>query len=149
MQASEFIHIVDNTPLVSIDLIVRNPQRQILLGLRNNRPAQNTWFVPGGRILKDETLDAAFARIVQKELGLALDRMDAAFIGVYEHFYRDNFAGVEGVTTHYVVLAHAVTLDVSQQIRADDQHASLEWMSENEILANGQVHQNTRAYFIK
>ena len=149
MQASEFIHILDKTPLVSIDLIVRNLQQQILLGLRNNRPAQNTWFVPGGRILKDETLDAAFARIAHKELGLALDRKYAAFMGVYEHFYRDNFAGVEGVTTHYVVLAHAITLDASQEIRADDQHARLEWMCEEEILANDQVHQNTRAYFIK
>ncbi|TOB15241.1 NUDIX domain-containing protein, partial [Vibrio parahaemolyticus] len=47
--------VVASTPLVSIDLIIRNSKRQILLGQRTNRPAQGFWFVPGGRICKDET----------------------------------------------------------------------------------------------
>ena len=56
----EFREIIKNAPLVSIDLIVKNREGKILLGLRINKPAQNTWFVPGGRIRKDETLDSVF-----------------------------------------------------------------------------------------
>jgi colanic acid biosynthesis protein WcaH len=33
---------------VSIDLIVRDADGRVLLGLRNNRPARDWWFVPGG-----------------------------------------------------------------------------------------------------
>ena len=43
-------------PLVSIDLLVTRPGTQgkeLLLGLRNNRPAQGWWFTPGGRIRKN------------------------------------------------------------------------------------------------
>jgi hypothetical protein len=35
-----FKTIIDTTPLVSIDLLVRNAQGQILVGKRVNRPAQ-------------------------------------------------------------------------------------------------------------
>ncbi|MBJ6922853.1 GDP-mannose mannosyl hydrolase, partial [Vibrio cholerae] len=41
-----FKTVVASTPLVSMDLIVRNRYGQVLLGLRTNRPAQGFWFVP-------------------------------------------------------------------------------------------------------
>ena len=65
-----FKTVVASTPLVSIDLIIRNSQEQVLLGLRNNRPTQGYWFVPGGRIQKDERLENAFRRLVSVELGV-------------------------------------------------------------------------------
>lgn len=43
-------------PLVSIDLMIKNAQDQMLWGRRNNRPAQVYWFVPSGRICKNEGL---------------------------------------------------------------------------------------------
>ncbi len=49
---SLFKTIVANTPLISIDLIIQNSQKKILLGKRINRPAQGYWFVPGGRVRK-------------------------------------------------------------------------------------------------
>ena len=66
-----FKSVVANTPLISVDLIVRNPQGQILLGLRVNRPAQGYWFVPGGRVRKDERLADAFTRLVHVWSGFA------------------------------------------------------------------------------
>ncbi len=64
-----FKTVVASTPLVSMDLIVRNKRDQVLLGLRTNRPAQGFWFVPGGRICKDETFEQAFVRLTEMELG--------------------------------------------------------------------------------
>lgn len=49
-----FKTIVDAAPLVSIDLLVRNADNQILVGKRVNRPTQRSLFVPRGRILKNE-----------------------------------------------------------------------------------------------
>ena len=46
-----FKTIIDNTPLVSVDLIVKC-KGKILLGKRVNKPAQGYWFTLGGRVLK-------------------------------------------------------------------------------------------------
>ncbi|EIQ0435151.1 NUDIX domain-containing protein, partial [Escherichia coli] len=88
-----FKSIVEHTPLISIDLIIRNEEGKALLGQRLNRPAQNYWFVPGGRILKDESFENAFKRVTLEELGVQISINEAKFLGAYEHFYSDNFSG--------------------------------------------------------
>lgn len=65
-----FLGVVDAAPLVAMDLVVVRGGNEILLGLRNNRPAQGFWFVPGGRIRKNETMQSALARVAHDELGL-------------------------------------------------------------------------------
>jgi len=72
--------IIKNTPLISIDLIVKNKEGKILLGKRKNRPAKGYYFVPGGRIFKNETIEQAFKNISKHELGLDLDIESAKFL---------------------------------------------------------------------
>ena len=67
LSKEDFISIVKNTPLVSIDLVIENKEGEILLGWRNNQPAKGYWFVPGGRIRKDENFRKAFNRILKTE----------------------------------------------------------------------------------
>ncbi len=110
LDKSTLIEIVKNTPLVSIDLIVRNARNEVLLGLRNNEPARNYWFVPGCRICKNERMAQTFARLSLEELGIELVLQDAQFLGVFEHFYQENFACESRVNTHYVVLAYEIKL---------------------------------------
>ncbi|MGO4331462.1 GDP-mannose mannosyl hydrolase [Cupriavidus sp. 2TAF22] len=152
--AMDFLSVVRHAPLVSIDLIVTDAQGRALLGRRRNRPARDTWFVPGGRIRKDENLDAAFRRIVADELGIAgVERASATARGVFEHLYPDNFAGEPGVTTHYVVLAYAWTMPAGTQeareaaVGTPGQHSAYRWMSPAELLGRDDVHENTKAYF--
>jgi colanic acid biosynthesis protein WcaH len=144
-----FRSVVASTPLISIDLVVQNSQGQCLLGQRLNRPAKGDWFVPGGRILKNETLDAAFKRLTLEELGKASQRNDARLLGVYEHFYSDSVFADSGTgpDTHYVVLAYQIVLaegDTLQPPRA--QHDAYRWWPLIEMQTNEQVHSNTRAY---
>src|SRR6185369_10705904 len=101
--------VVRHTPLVSFDLLVRDGQGRLLLGRRANRPAQNTWFVPGGCIEKDERLAAAFRRITRMELGVEIDLSTTRFVGYFEHLYPDNRSGLPGFGTHYIVLAHEIS----------------------------------------
>jgi colanic acid biosynthesis protein WcaH len=56
-----FSTVIESTPLISIDLVVKNNLGQTLLGQRLNKPAKGFWFVPGGRILKDESLATALS----------------------------------------------------------------------------------------
>lgn len=142
----DFRSAVRLSPLVSIDLIVRDAAGHVLLGWRNNRPAQHCWFVPGGRICKDETLDAAFRRIAGGELGLESERADARFLGVHEHFYDDNFSGT-GFGTHYVVLGHELALGEQPVTLPAAQHARWRWFGVDELLASPEVHRHSKWYF--
>ena len=145
----QFMSVVQHAPLVSIDLLVHNPQGQVLLGWRNNRPASGHWFVPGGRVLKDERLDDAFLRLTQAELGTALPRQQAQWHGVYEHFYSDNAGGEPGFGTHYVVLAYRLQLDETQlaALPVGEQHARYCWLSPADAAQHPQVHSHSRDYF--
>src|SRR4026207_2429248 len=101
LEPQDFERVVRFTPLVSIDIIVRSKDGRVLLGRRKNEPARNSFFVPGGRITKNETLGAAFKRITAGELGVQMELGQARFIGVYEHIYKENVFGKEGFGTHY------------------------------------------------
>lgn len=145
LEKQDFITVVKNTPLVSIDLIVRSADNQLLTGLRVNEPAAGYWFVPGGRIYKSETLAHAFRRITETELGTAHDIGDARLIGAFTHLYETNFAKAPGISTHYVVLGYRLDLDIDLDNLPAQQHYTYRWFAEHDDLS--QVHPNSQAYF--
>lgn len=142
-----FKTIVRYSPLVSLDLVILDERGHVLVGLRRNEPARNTWFVPGGIIRKDETLDSAFGRILFAETGLSKARRDAHHIGLFEHFYPTNRYLDTGYGTHYVVNAYRIELPSRPAIHLDDQHAEIRWMVPRDLLAAPDVHENTKIYF--
>jgi colanic acid biosynthesis protein WcaH len=143
-----FRTLVRWAPIVSIDLIILNGADEVLLGYRTNRPARNTWFVPGGRVFKGERIPAALARIARQETGLEVRAPAAEFAGVFEHFYRNSiFGGARSLPTHYVVLAFVVRVRSGTRLRADSQHRRLDWFSRGDVLRLRSVHANTKAYF--
>lgn len=141
-------------PLVSIDLYimtVRNQQPALLLGLRNNRPAQDFWFTPGGRIRKNEAMADAFRRIVRDELAFSdMQLADAAFLGVWDHFYSDS-AFDAATSTHYVNLAYSLTItaDLAKALQlpagVGEQHRDWCWLPLQQLLAEPLVHQHVKA----
>ncbi|MBR9911284.1 MAG: GDP-mannose mannosyl hydrolase [Gammaproteobacteria bacterium] len=140
-----FKTIIANTPLISMDLVVYNPAGQVLLGERLNHPAQGSWFVPGGRILKDEHFDQAFKRLTQDELGVECTLQQADFLGPFEHHYPDNFTGTD-FSTHYVVLGYKLLLDLSLSELPCAQHGSYQWFDPQDALASDKVHLHTKWY---
>ena len=147
LDAQDFERVVRCTPLVSIDIIVRSKDGRVLLGRRKNEPARNRFFVPGGRITKNESLEAAFRRISVAELGARMELAQARFIGVYEHIYKENAFEKVGFGTHYIVLAYELTLSEAPASLPPQQHDDYVWKLEREILASPDVHEHTKAYF--
>lgn len=152
LDENTFLKVVNSTPLVSIDLIIENDEGHYLLGLRNNRPAKGFWFVPGGRIFKNETKFEALRRIVKNELGISEDIFNQiaspTLLNVYEHFYEDCFAGSIGVTTHYVVLGYQLKLNLDNiQLVNDHQHEKFSWWAKQDILESNLVNRFTKDYF--
>ncbi|QPG05126.1 GDP-mannose mannosyl hydrolase [Salinimonas marina] len=145
LPAPTFETVVASTPLVAIDLVVENPQGEVLLGERTNRPAQGYWFVPGGRIQKNEAIKDAFVRLCREELGLSLAYEKACFIGPYEHFYADSI--FNEVSTHYVVLAFKIKAQLTLNTLPAAQHGDYAWFSPYQLLQHQRVHPHTKCYF--
>ena len=142
-----FVQVVRNTPLVAIELIVQDGDGRVLLGKRKNAPAKDMWFVPGGRIYKDETLDQAFSRTVREELDINKVMNDASFLGLYEHHYNDNFLD-NSFSTHYVCIALKIQIEAASESLPLDQHLAYRWFSVSDLLDSDDVHQHTKDYFI-
>jgi colanic acid biosynthesis protein WcaH len=119
----EWQAIVENVPLVSVDLVVEH-DGGILLGKRENEPAKGEWFVPGGTVLKNESRTEAVYRVAKKELGesVVIDEC----LGTYEHFY--DTSEIEGVDSkHYVATAYRCHLEHDGlDFSGDDQHSAID-----------------------
>jgi len=147
LSQEDFATVVRSTPLISIDLIVENARGEFLLGKRTNRPAQGYWFVPGGRVQKDEPLAQAFERLTQAELGVRLPLTAGEFYGVWQHFYDDNFSGSD-FSTHYIVLGFRLKINQADLALPDAQHEAYRWLTPEALIADENVHDNSRAYFL-
>ena len=145
LDAQTFKTVIENTPLVSIDLcLICNGQ--ILLGKRRNEPLKGRWFTPGGRIHKNETWQDAMLRSAEVELGLTgIVVEDFALMGMWDHFY-NNSAVDQNISTHYVNLPHYAEFKSKPQIALDDQHAEFEWFDLSEGAQNEKFHPYMRNY---
>ncbi len=147
LEPGDFGNVIRLTPLVAIDMVVRSADGRVLVGCRTYEPAKGWFFVPGGRITKNETLAAAFRRISLAELGAEKQIEEARFLGVHEHFYPTNRLEHSGFGTHYVVLAYELTSPMHDALLPKDQHGEYAWQTEAELLSCPEVHENTKAYF--
>lgn len=114
--------IVDNVPLVSVDLVIEH-DGVLLLGKRENEPAKGEWFVPGGTVLKNESRRDAVHRVAREELGE--DVVIDSCLGTFEHFY--DTADVDDVDSkHYVATAYRCHFkNEHPDIASDSQHRGL------------------------
>jgi colanic acid biosynthesis protein WcaH len=144
----EFTISTSMLPLVSIDLIITNSEGLVLLGKRENRPAKGSWFVPGGRIRRMESFNAAFRRISKNELGTSFPLDKAILSGVFEHMYDDS-AFSEEIGSHYVSIGlkfdgGEIKIENLPQI----QHREYRWFDMQDIRDNILVHERTKEFFV-
>lgn len=121
--SAEWRTIVENVPIVSVDLIVEH-DGGILLGKRENEPAKGEWFVPGGTVLKNEPRSEAVHRVADEELGEPV--IVDGCLGTFEHFYETSeFGDID--SKHYVATAYRCHLErATPAISGDDQHSAIE-----------------------
>lgn len=61
--------ILENVPIACVDIAII-VDGSVLLVKRKDAPAKGEWWVPGGRILKGETMKDAAKRKAQEEVGI-------------------------------------------------------------------------------
>ena len=127
-----------------------NSSGDFLLGKRRNSPAKGFLFFPGGRIFKNEKIENAIVRILREETGMVKTETNPEFIGVFEHFYEDNFCNERNPNsgTHYVALGFAIEIDsIPDQSVFLNQHSEMVWISKIDLLSNPMVHEYCKEYF--
>lgn len=139
---------IKSMPVFGIDLIVFTKEKGILMGKRKNNPAKDSFFVPGGRVYKNEQRSEAFSRILKTETGLSINFERSKFIGIFEHFYNVTYWSNEE-STHYIIEARFI--DISNQVNQlnidmDEQHVSFKWFKRRQ-LSNINIHNYSRIYF--
>lgn len=148
----DFSAAVNALPLISIDICLINSNKQLLLGKRNNPPAQGWWFTPGGRIRKNEPWTQALTRIAEDELGIRnVSEKSCSLIGIWDHFY-ENSAFSSSVSTHYVNLPHVLLLtpDMEKTLvlpqGQDTQHSLIKWWDLTDAAESDEIHEYVKPY---
>ena len=151
LEKNSFAELVAMSPLISIDICILK-DKKILLGKRKNSPAKNYYFVPGGRIRKNEKIETAISRLLINEIGFRLKQkinFKKNLIGIFEHFYKDNFLNNFEFDTHYVVIAFLINYKNIEKIcdveRINDQHSKYIW-HDLDNKQNFKIHKYTEDY---
>ncbi len=140
-----FLKIIRSTPLCSIDILIKIKNKYIF-GLRLNRPAKNYYFVPGGRIFKNENYQLAIKRILKNEVGILIKDIKYKIIGIYDHIYSDNVFEVKKINTHYFVCAIKIQFKNEIKIKTDNQHKKFILLTKAQALKHSRVHKFTKIY---
>jgi colanic acid biosynthesis protein WcaH len=145
LDALTFKMVIENAPLVSIDLCLIF-EGQILLGKRNNEPLKDEWFTPGGRIHKNETWQNALRRVGELELGLSYIHVEKfELMGVWDHFYNNSVVD-QDISTHYVNLPHYSVVKSRPLITTDDQHGDFQWFDLSMVSGDQSFYPYVRNY---
>ena len=68
-----FLFISQVTPLVNVDLLIKDDQNRTLLTWRDDGYCRPGWHIPGGIIRFKETIDTRIKAVARHELGAEVD----------------------------------------------------------------------------
>jgi colanic acid biosynthesis protein WcaH len=125
----EYENIREKVPLSCVDLVLVH-EGKVLLFLRVNDPLKGEWWLPGGRILKGETLEEAAQRKARQEIGIEVTLLRQ--IGTYETFGKSSSRGREFAVHTVNVTFLAKPKEQNFQIQLDDQTEEYKWVDPNE-----------------
>ena len=120
---AEYKRIMEIMPVVCIDCLVQNEQGEFLLVKRNNEPLKGKYWVPGGRLLRNERLEDAVNRKMRQELGVSVEIVRN--LGFYEEFFEKTAQNAEG-GFHAISFLYLVR-PLAGEITLDDQSAEWGW----------------------
>lgn len=121
--------IVENLPVVCVDVMCRRQDGKLLLFYRRDRPAAHIWWWPGGRMFRGETFFDAAVRKVRDETGQKRAVVKPlGVVQVWNTFFPDSHwdaerkAGREGTqTVNIVVVCDMVWNGADDQIPAGEE----------------------------
>lgn len=113
-----YLKIREVMPTTCVDLVVTNPNNEYLLLHRKEEPAKGLWWIPGGRIHKNESWRDAAYRKSMEELGVCLDLVD--FISLEESIFHNVGYHTVNVTVH-------MRYNGIDELKIDSNHSRYRW----------------------
>ena len=135
IEESFYKKIIQVLPIICVDIIIKNKDGRYLLVKRNNEPLKDEWWVVGGRIHHNETVEDAARRKVFEEAGITPKLLNP--IGYFDGIFNENSFGVEG-PYHAMSIVFETTLDKSPNVILDQQ--SSEWMWSDKLPSKLEIH---------
>jgi colanic acid biosynthesis protein WcaH len=125
-----FTEIVGLLPIVTTDLVcLHENQQQILLFKRTNKPAQNLYFTPGGRLWKNEDLLTGIIRQAKREIGLDLDQNKLTWGGVINEIWSDSEFAQHNYHAVSIFWSYVVSPQEMNNLALDRQHSLYQWFN--------------------
>lgn len=116
--------ILSRMPIACVDLMVTNPEGNVLLVKRNNLPAKDHWWFPGGRIFYREARRDAVQRKLAEECNLASETIEE--LGTHSlQLEIDDGSGI----AHSITTVYRVRVAASHGLRLDSQSRAACWQS--------------------
>ncbi|VVB74520.1 ADP-ribose pyrophosphatase [uncultured archaeon] len=121
--------IMENMPIPCVDLAIRRGNKFLLIK-RKNKPVLGKWWMPGGRILKNESLIDAAKRKCVEECGVK--PVNLTEIGTYVYMGKD--AVFEDIKTgiHTISVVFEAELPLGE-IKIDKNHSEFGWFEVSEF----------------
>jgi colanic acid biosynthesis protein WcaH len=121
---AQYNYILEVLPVVCADALIVY-QAKCLLLLRDNEPAKNTYWFPGGRIYKNETIVNAALRKAKEETNL--DCLFERIISAEESIFEKK----DAMTTdlHTVNVCCLLSVNNISNLFIDKLHTSFKWVN--------------------
>jgi colanic acid biosynthesis protein WcaH len=119
-----YYQILENLPIACVDVAIV-AAGAVLLVKRQDPPAQDQWWVPGGRVLKGEMMKDAAIRKAREEVGI--DCHVGPIIHTAETLFPDGPNGIPIHSINSCFFMYPVSQDFQPQL--DDHHYDCWWVN--------------------
>ena len=113
-------NIHKHMPIMCVDIVLKTNNKQFLMVKRNTDPAIDKWWLVGGRVLKNESLEQAVKRKTLEEIGITISEVEEIVSGYEIMFKEDPYN--HGTGTHNIVTCYLSYLININNIKLDKYH---------------------------
>jgi ADP-ribose pyrophosphatase YjhB (NUDIX family) len=133
--------MLDTVVLACVDVLVRDPTGQVLLGLRSRDPHPD-WWLFGGRMRRGESFLQAAATNLKRELGLTVAPERFRYVASYSTVFsrRAQAPAANGVHTVNAVCELVLDPDETATLIPDSEYLELAWRSGADVRADERLH---------
>jgi len=94
---AEFEAIFSRVPRLTVEVVIADPGRGVLLALRETGPCRGLWHLPGGTVRFGEPVRTAVARVADGELGVAVTETELLGYIEYPSHYENGLDSPVGL----------------------------------------------------
>lgn len=135
----DYQKILDNIPLVCVDLVIRQGNK-VLLIKRENRPCLGVYWIQGGRLSKNEAPEACGIRKTAIELQIPEDKIKIVdYLGTFSSEFQDS---EQGSASHTVNITYLAEIEDGVSLSFDENHSDAQW-----FMIDGTIPENLKGSY--